>query len=498
MRSNNKLAKKTMRLVDSIVNFTVLIFLLSLLLYGGYSLWDSNNMYRAADSAQYAAYRPNHPDEVLGFEELQAINSDVFGWITVYGTHIDYPLLQGTDNLEYVYVNARGEPALTGSIFLDFRNNQNFTHFNNIVYGHDMARNAMFGEIASFEDEEFFYARRFGMLFTGERNYGIEFFSFMLVDAHDMQIYNPLVTDPVSRQHLLDRMHNEAIQLRDIDVTIHDRLVVLSTCTTNATNGRHLLIGRLLDEVPGDPFAEDAVFGGGIDILNLGVIGLAAGSLLIFGIIGLILLLLFKKKKRQEAEEAERQRKLEAEKPGTLEPESPKSSSKKKHRPATVMEDLTFLLSKIALVVGSFVIFTFFVFGVVRMPDDSMAPAFREGDIVFFQRFGGGGLLAGDLVVTRQGGETQVRRVIGVAGDEVNITESGLMINGLRQQEMHIFEDTAPFSEIGVEFPLVVPEGYVFIMGDSRTRATDSRIYGPINMDDLMGHVVTFIRGRDM
>jgi len=498
----NRLAKKSVRTVDGIVNFTVLIFLLGLLLYGGYAIWDSNNLYRAADSSQYAAYRPNHPEESLGFEELQAINPHVFGWITVYGTNIDYPLLQGDDNLKYVDFNARGEPAMTGAIFLDFRNNRNFTDFNNIIYGHDMARNAMFGEIANFEDEDYFNERQFGMIFTGERNYGVEFFAFLLVDAHDMEIYNPFLTDPAGRQRLINRFESDAIQFRDVDVTISDRLVVLSTCTPSATNGRHILVGRLTENVMDDPFAGEIVRGGGIDILNMGTLGLASGSLIIFGIIGSIIFFMMKKKQKKEAEEAKEKAKQEAlkaaEEAGETIVEEPVVNSVKKRRPPTVMEDFTFLMTKIFLVFGSFVLLLLFVFGVTRMPDDTMAPAFREGDIVFFQRIGVSRLLAGDLVVVRSEGGTQIRRVVAVAGDEVNITYHGLMINGLRQQEMHIFEDTAPFSEIGVEFPLVVPEGHVFVLGDSRTRATDSRIYGPVRIDDLLGSVVTFIRGRDL
>jgi len=494
----NQFAKKSMRAVDSIVNFTVLIFLLSLLLYGGYSIWDSNAMYRLADSTQYAAYRPNHPEESLGFEELRAINPHVFGWITVFGTNIDYPLLQGDDNLRYVDFNARGEPALTGAIFLDVRNNRNFTDFNNIIYGHDMARDAMFGEIGNFEHELYFNERQFGMIFTGERNYGIEFFAFLLVDAHDMEIYNPLLADSAGKQRLLDRFERDAIQFRDIDVTADDRLVVLSTCTPTATNGRHILVGRLTDHVEDDPFAAEAVRGGGIDVLGFGWLGLAAGSLLIFGIIGSLIFFVMKKKRKEERLEALKEAKEAAIKEAESSGVSPiEEEPVKKRKPPTATEDFMFLILKIFLVIGSFIALMFFVFGVTQISDDTMSPAFREGDIVFFQRMGVD-LVAGDLVVIRQDGGTQVRRVVAVAGDEVNITYHGLMINGLMQQEMHIFEDTAPFSEIGVEFPLVVPEGYVFVLGDSRTRATDSRIYGPVRLDDLLGSVVTFIRGRDL
>ena len=483
--------------IEKIVDLTVVILLLALLLYGGYSMWDANRMYSAASSEVYAPYRPTREEE-LGFEQLQQINPDVFGWITVYGTHVDYPLVQGTDNLKYVHTNARGEAAMSGAIFLDFRNNQNFTDFNNIIYGHDMARNAMFGDINNFYQEYFFESRRFGMIFTGEEYYGLEIFAFMFVDAHDFGIYNPTMTEPAIKEVFMERIFAEAIHVRELEITTNDRIVLMSTCTPTATNGRHVLVARLMDEVPEDIFGG-AYTGSGADSffgLDINLLGLGLGLLIVIGVTVPITLSVAKKKKKKKMEaEISPEDEIEAEL--INERRLKKKKQKKQKKPLSLGEELLFLFGKIVMIMFMLALLFILVFGVTRVDDMTMAPAMQEGDIVFFQRIGQD-YLATDAVVLRYNGEMQVRRVVAVAGDTVDITENqGLVINGLPQQELHIFEETTQFAE-GVTFPLVVPEGEVFVLGDSRARSRDSRIYGTVRVDDILGSVVTVIRRRDL
>ena len=479
--------KTFIKTLDKIIDLVVVLFLLAFLLYGGYSMWDTNLMYAQASSTNYEAYRPSEED--IGFEELQSINPNVFGWITVYGTSIDYPLLQTDDNQRYVHTNARGEPAMSGAIFLDFRNNPNFTDFNNIIYGHDMARNAMFGELANFEEEYFFESHRFGMIFTGEKYYGIEFFAFLAVDAHDFEIYNPTVSEPDFKEIIIGRFMNEALQYRDLDINIDDRLVVLSTCTPTATNGRHLLVGRLMDEVPEDAFDGAGTRRGIDNLLGIDRLGLAAGSLLVIVVTIAITLSITKKKKKPITSEEALEEALEKALEEAVFPA-------KKRKPPTLLEEFFFLIGKIAAILILLALLYTFIFGVIQVNDASMAPAMQEGDIVLFQRIGQS-FLAADTVVVSYDDQTQVRRIVAVAGDTVDITDQGLVINDLFQQELHIFEETTQFVE-GITFPLIVPEGEVFILGDSRGRARDSRIYGTVRIDDILGRVVTVIRRRNL
>ena len=160
-------------------------------------------------------------------------------------------------------------------------------------------------------------------------------------------------------------------------------------------------------------------------------------------------------------------------------------------------KDLLALFLKIISIVLVFVLLFTFLFGIVRYRDPSMAPAVKDGDLVIFHRYNSAGYRPQDAVVLRFNGQIQVRRVVAMAGDTVDITESGLVINGALQQELEIYQKTERY-EAGVDFPLTVPEGQVFLLGDSRRDATDSRIYGCVNWKDTYGKVMAVIRRRSI
>lgn len=161
----------------------------------------------------------------------------------------------------------------------------------------------------------------------------------------------------------------------------------------------------------------------------------------------------------------------------------------------TLRKDLLFLLVKIAAIALALVVLFTCVYGLTRQSDASMSPSIKDGDLVAFFRLGSSDYQAHDVVVVEFEGETQIRRIIATAGDRVDITENGLMVNGALQQEHWITQDTQRYQE-GIDFPLVVPEGHVFLLGDNRSNSTDSRIYGCVDTEDILGRVMLIIRKR--
>ena len=162
----------------------------------------------------------------------------------------------------------------------------------------------------------------------------------------------------------------------------------------------------------------------------------------------------------------------------------------------SLWEELGFLLLKIILL-GGIVLFLFtFVFRITLCSDDSMNPAVKEGDLVISYQLQKE-YQAGDVIVIRQKGKKQVRRVAAIEGDTVDITQNGLMINGYLQQENGIYTETLPYKK-GISFPLTVKEGEVFVLGDNREIAEDSRIYGPMNRKESLGKVITILRRRNL
>jgi len=236
----------------------VLSLVLLLLAFGSYAIWDSGQVHSAASSKQYERYHPTAENDGPSFQDLQARNPDVFAWLTVYGTNIDYPVVQGQNNIKYVNTDARGRHSLSGAIFLDARSGPNFSDFSSILYGHHMENRVMFGEIALFSGKSYFEARRYGMLYIEGREHGLEFFAFVHADAYDTAVFRNQITEPEEQQMYLELLMQMAIHTRpDVPVTIDDRIVLLSTCSPNATNGRDILIGKITDTVSHDPFRTE-------------------------------------------------------------------------------------------------------------------------------------------------------------------------------------------------------------------------------------------------
>lgn len=244
---------KVIKLVNTTINYAVLMILLLFVAFGSYAIWDSTTITEGATAARYEIYKPS-AENPLSFEELQAINPEVFGWLSVYGTMIDYPLVQGTNNAKYISTSAEGTYSMTGAIFLDYSNNQSFLDFNSIIYGHNMVPQVMFGSIKEFKNPKFFESHKYGNLYFDGKDHGIEVFAIVVADAYDGTIYTPGLTDEATRQVYLDTLKGKSLLYRDIDVTIHDRIVLLSTCSTEATNARDILVGRITDETFNDEF----------------------------------------------------------------------------------------------------------------------------------------------------------------------------------------------------------------------------------------------------
>lgn len=180
-------------------------------------------------------------------------------------------------------------------------------------------------------------------------------------------------------------------------------------------------------------------------------------------------------------------------------PKSTKDKDKSKQanpgKPGSAVTDFILLLFKLGLVVVFLGVIYMFFFGITQARDASMSPAVKEGDICIYYH-PDRDYQAGDVIALEYNGTMQTRRAIATAGDTVDITSDGnLVINGSTQIETAIYEKTYPYTE-GITFPVTVGNNEVFVLGDSREDATDSRIYGCVSIDATNGTVVTVIRRR--
>jgi len=162
----------------------------------------------------------------------------------------------------------------------------------------------------------------------------------------------------------------------------------------------------------------------------------------------------------------------------------------------TLFHELKMLFAKLAAMAVVCLLLLTFVFGLHYNVDSDMHPAVKDGDLVLYNRWSKD-YVAGDLAVLSYQGETQVRRVIAVAGDTVDIVREGLVVNGALKQEQDITELTQRYAG-GVDFPITLQTNEIFVLGDARGGATDSRIYGLVQIDNTHGTVMTLLRRRGL
>lgn len=124
-----------------------------------------------------------------------------------------------------------------------------------------------------------------------------------------------------------------------------------------------------------------------------------------------------------------------------------------------------------------------------------MFPSVKDGDLVIASRLHGK-LEQNDVVIYTAGSADQIGRVVGKAYDLVYMDDSGsLLVNGASQTG-EILYPTYPRD--GSEYEVKLGPDEVFVLGDYRTKAKDSRDYGPIQTGDVKGKVVTIIRRRGL
>lgn len=252
--SERSTARRIVRSADRTVDNIVLILLILMLMFGIYSLVDSKLVYMSADASNYEIYRPEG-DDSKSFAELQKINPEVQAWLTVIDTEIDYPVCQGEDNEKYVNTSAEGDYSMVGSLFLDHRNRNDFTDFNSIIYGHHMEKHRLFGCFDEYRDKKFFEEHSKANLYYNGKKHGVELFAFIMADAYDDSLYSIYGQDSgEAKAAYLEQIRSSAMHLLPVEVTADDRLIVLSTCTEDITNGRFILVGRLKDK----PYKEPA------------------------------------------------------------------------------------------------------------------------------------------------------------------------------------------------------------------------------------------------
>ena len=179
--------KRLIGLFDHALDLCLLTGFAAVLGLGIYFTCDLLHVYAGVRTEAVMKYRPQEGGQAA-WEEL---SSDCVGWLTIEGTSIDCPVMQGRDNSEYLNKDPRGNYSLAGSIFLDARNSADFSDPYLLIYGHHMEAGAMFGALDAFADPHYFAAHRIGRLTADGAVYRIELFAYLETDIKDRAVFSP-------------------------------------------------------------------------------------------------------------------------------------------------------------------------------------------------------------------------------------------------------------------------------------------------------------------
>lgn len=173
----------------------------------------------------------------IDFESLTAQYPDVYAWITVPGTQIDYPILRHpSDNSYYLNHTIDGRQRVEGAIFTENYNSKDFSDPNTLIYGHNMKNGSMFKGLHKYRDKQFFSENSEVIIYQEGRILTYKIFAAYVYDSRHILLSFDFNDENVYRSYL-----NSILTKRDmssnidttIEVTPEDKIITLSTCTGN-------------------------------------------------------------------------------------------------------------------------------------------------------------------------------------------------------------------------------------------------------------------------
>ena len=175
-------------------------------------------------------------------------NEDTFGWITVEGTNINYPIVKAEDNDYYLTHAYDKTPLAVGSIFIDCRNEKKVEKNRNIViYGHNMLNGSMFCDATKFLEEGFFMNPENDIeITTFDGIYTFRVFSAYPTDKYDNYFKTYFPTGEEFVQFCTDREAKSLYHKEGMTFSPDDVIITLSTCILGNDDGRYAVHAKLI------------------------------------------------------------------------------------------------------------------------------------------------------------------------------------------------------------------------------------------------------------
>lgn len=189
-------------------------------------------------------------DMQIKVSELKEQYPNLVAWIKIDGTHIDYPVMQWTDNEHYLTYSYNGNKSKLGSIYLHKDADVNKPSSNFIIYGHNITTGVMFNELLDYKKQSFYNDHKIIKFTTENKDAEYEIISvfttriyrdnesafkyYKFINASNEAEYNDYISN-VKRLSLYNT---------GVDAKYGDQLITLTTCEYSQKNGRIVIVAR--------------------------------------------------------------------------------------------------------------------------------------------------------------------------------------------------------------------------------------------------------------
>lgn len=188
----------------------------------------------------------------IDFEKLRETNEDIYAWIEIPGTNVNYPIVQsGEDDSYYLDHTIDGKQGYPGSIYTESLNAADFSDYNTVVYGHNMKDGSMFRDLHKYEDADYMKEHSEVVIYTPEKKLTYRIFAAVVYgDNHILTSYN--WGDREHRQLFLNDVFGSRNMKNSFDETVRvgadDRILTMSTCISGASDKRFIVEAVLENE----------------------------------------------------------------------------------------------------------------------------------------------------------------------------------------------------------------------------------------------------------
>lgn len=187
---------------------------------------------------------PLAPDFTPDWAALREVNPDIVGWIWQSGTTINYPILKGEDNEQYLKTTYNNKSSKLGSIFLDYRSE--LAGRNAVIYGHNAGNGKMFATLVKYKNRSYYDNNPYFYIMTEAGTEKYQIFAAYQVTT-DSDTYTFSFESDAAYETYLSKILMRGAYNTGVTVGADDKTVTLSTCTNTGKQIRFVVHAKRIE-----------------------------------------------------------------------------------------------------------------------------------------------------------------------------------------------------------------------------------------------------------